>query len=133
MSCAGATSRGPTHDLVRGARSFLLLWGLPLALVVLGLAWPRVQVWLWVPAGVIAGSACLANASRCGRLHCYLTGPLFLAGAAATLLAHLGVLRLDPAWILAAMVIGTGIGYAAEWIRGAYVGASDADGGGGDA
>ena len=25
------------------------------------------------------GVACVANAARCGRTHCYLTGPFFLA------------------------------------------------------
>jgi hypothetical protein len=109
-------------DLVRGKRSFVLLWGLPMALVALGLVWPHARVWLWVPAGVVAGLGCLANASRCGRLHCFLTGPLFLLGAAATLAAHLGWISLRPGWILVAMVVGTALGYVAEWARGAYVG-----------
>lgn len=121
MSCE-TTTDGRTNDLVRGTRSFGVLWGLPLALVIGGIFWTSARVWLWVPAGTIAGLACLANASRCGRLHCFLTGPLFLAGAIATLLAHLGILRVDAFWILGAMVVGTAIGYAAEWARVAYVG-----------
>ena len=40
------------------------------------------------------GIACVANAVRCGRLHCYLTGPFFLALALVTLLYGLGVLPL---------------------------------------
>jgi hypothetical protein len=115
MSC------GPDDDLVRGRRSFLVLWGLPMALVALGLVWSSARVWLWVPAGGIAGTACLANASRCGRLHCFLTGPLFLLGAAATLASHFDLIALAPIWILAAMIVGTALGYAAEWARGAYV------------
>lgn len=117
MSC------GPDNDLVRGRRSFLILWGVPLALVALGLGWVDARAWLWVPALTIAGLACLANATRCGRLHCFLTGPLFLLGAAATLASRLGIITLASGWILAAMIVGTALGYAAEWIRGAYVGA----------
>ena len=116
MSC------GPGHDLVRGRRSFLVLWGVPLTLVALGLVWSDARAWLWGPAMTLAGLACLANAARCGRLHCFLTGPLFLLGAAATLAAHLGIVSLASSWILAAMIAGTALGYAAEWIRGTYVG-----------
>ena len=123
MSCPTTTAhRGRTSDLVRGTRSFLVLWGMPLALVIAGIIWTSARAWLWVPAGTIAGVACLANASRCGRLHCYLTGPLFLGGAVVTVLAHLDFLRVDPFWVLGAMVLGTAIGYGAEWLRGAYVG-----------
>ena len=114
---------GSTHsnDLVRRPLSFLALWGIPLALVLVGALWPGARVWLWVPADVIAGTGCLANASRCGRLHCFLTGPLFLLGGLATLLDHLGVVHVDATWIAVAMVVGTLLGYAAEWIGGAYV------------
>ena len=64
----------------------LLLWGLPVVLLAVGVFWSEVRVWLWTPALVVAGVACLANAFGCGRLHCYFTGPLFLLGAVATLL-----------------------------------------------
>lgn len=116
MSC------GPDNDLVRGRRSFLILWGVPLALIAVGLVWIQARAWLWVPALTMAGLACLANARRCGRLHCFLTGPLFLLGAAATLASRLGIVGLKSSSILAAMVIGTAVGYAAECIRGCYVG-----------
>ena len=77
------------NDLTRG-KIGLLLWGLPVVLLSLGLFWSEVRVWLWAPALVVAGVACLANAFRCGRLHCYFTGPLFLLGAAATLRENMG-------------------------------------------
>jgi hypothetical protein len=35
----------------------------------------------------VMGVACLLNARRCGRIHCYFTGP-FLIGAAAVALAY---------------------------------------------
>jgi hypothetical protein len=33
---------------------------------------------LWAVALSTMGIGCVANALRCGRLHCYLTGPFFL-------------------------------------------------------
>jgi hypothetical protein len=40
------------------------------------------------------GAACVANALRCGRMHCYLTGPFFLGMALVALLYGLGVVPL---------------------------------------
>ncbi len=36
----------------------------------------------------------MANALRCGRLHCYITGPFFVAMAIVTLLYGLGAVPL---------------------------------------
>ena len=76
MSCTnGGCARG---DLV-STRAALVLWWLPTTLVLIGLAAPSLRLWLWIPSFALMGIACLANARRCGRLHCFLTGPLFLA------------------------------------------------------
>jgi hypothetical protein len=40
------------------------------------------------------GVACIANAARCGRTHCYVTGPFFLAMAIVTFLYGVGIVRL---------------------------------------
>lgn len=112
-------------DLV-GSRLGWMVWGLPGALVAVGIAWGAARAWLWIPSLAVAGSACLANASRCGRLHCFVTGPLFLAGALATLLDSASVLAIDWRWILAAMIAGTAAGYGLEWIRGEYLGTQPA-------
>ena len=54
--------------------------------------WPIALVWM--------GTACLANARRCGRTHCYLTGPFFLVMAMAVLLHGYGLVPLGPhGWI----------------------------------
>lgn len=76
-----------SDDLTTG-RSALWLWRLPWLLVVIGAFWPAGLFWLWIPSFLVAGSACVANARRCGRLHCYATGPLYL-GAAAFLVLRL--------------------------------------------
>jgi hypothetical protein len=49
---------------------------------------------IWTVALAILGGACLANSLRCGRIHCYLTGPFFLIMALITLLYGSGVLPL---------------------------------------
>ena len=121
MSC-GETSNGACRkgDLVE-SRLAWLVWFLPSALVLAGVFWGSARAFLWIPSLVVMGGACLANAARCRRLHCHLTGPLFLLGAGATLLDALGVVRIDWPWILGALVAGTLLAFALEWARGKYV------------
>ncbi len=107
-------------DLV-GSRLGWVLWGLPIVLFVGGIAWTEARAWLWVPCLLVAGTACLANASRCGRLHCFVTGPVFLLGAVAMLFDASGVVEIDWRWILAMVIGGTASGYGIEWLRGRYV------------
>jgi len=49
---------------------------------------------VWTAALSIMGTACVANAVRCGRVHCYITGPFLLVMAVVTLLYGLGILPL---------------------------------------
>ena len=69
---------------------------------------------------LVMGAACLANAARCGRLHCYFTGPLFLLGAVASLLRGLDIVFLPWSWIGYVLLGGTLLAYVPEWIRGRY-------------
>lgn len=55
---------------------------------------PRTVVWILALALAWMGTGCLVNAQRCGRLHCYLAGPILLAGAAVAGLLGAGVLSL---------------------------------------
>ncbi len=80
------------NDLLRGWKS-VLLWCAPICAVFAGISWPSGRPWLWIPAFLVMGVACLVNAARCGRLHCYLTGPLFLLAAGYVVVADL---RLVP-------------------------------------
>ena len=55
------------------------------------------------------GTACIANAVRCGRWHCYLTGPFFVAMAIVTLLYGLGAVPLGAnGWNLISLTILAG-------------------------
>lgn len=70
------------------------------------------------------GIACLINARRCGRLHCFVTGPLFLIGAVATALDAFEITNLGG-WLIAGIVaVGTVIGYGLEWKYGTYASSS---------
>ena len=119
MSCGGDTSCGD-RDLVR-TRAALLIWCVPAALVLLGVFWTQARPALWIPSLVVMGTACLFNARRCGRLHCHITGPLFLVAALVTLLDALAVISIVWPWILIPPVAGTALGYGLEQLRGLYV------------
>ena len=67
----------------------------------------RAAVWA-VCLGVMA-SGCLINARRCGRLHCYFTGPFFILMALASLSYGFGWLPLGTSgwnWIGAVTLCG---------------------------
>src|SRR5260370_20589981 len=51
---------------------------------------------IWVVLFVWMGTGCILNARRCHRLHCYISGPAFLLGAAALGLFAAGVLTVGP-------------------------------------
>jgi len=62
------------------------------------------------------GGTCLANAARCGRIHCFFTGPFFILGAIASLGYGLAFLPLGLSgwkWIGIATIIGA---IALTWI-----------------
>jgi hypothetical protein len=61
---------------------------------------------IWTVALSVMGIACIANAARCGRMHCYVTGPFFLLMALGAFLYGAGVIHLGPnGWNLIGMTI----------------------------
>lgn len=95
-----------SQDLTSG-RAAVWLWRVPWLLVALGAFWPQARFWVWIPAFLVAGSACVANARRCGRLHCYATGPLYLGAAAYLVLALLrpGAVPFEAGTFLVTVVV----------------------------
>jgi hypothetical protein len=86
-----------SHDLLCNFWSQGLFFCLPaVAIVVTGISvfGNSIRTIVWTAALVLLGTACSINAARCGRIHCYLTGPFFLVMAAVTLLYGVGVLPL---------------------------------------
>jgi hypothetical protein len=51
---------------------------------------------IWAILFVWMGTGCILNARRCHRLHCYISGPSFLLGAAALGLFAAGMLTFGP-------------------------------------
>ena len=81
-------------DWASTRRGQLVGWALPAAGMVMGgvlhveaVVWPLALAWM--------GAACLANARRCGRVHCFFTGPFFLAMAALALAVGLDMVSLS--------------------------------------
>jgi uncharacterized membrane protein HdeD (DUF308 family) len=85
------------RDILSNPWLVLVLFGLPIiAIAIAG----RAQVsngWrtiVWTIALAVMGATCVVNAVRCGRVHCYLTGPFFLLMAVVTLLFGIGIVPL---------------------------------------
>jgi hypothetical protein len=93
-----------------GDARLLLIWGLPAAvLLVSPLVGTRYLVFLWPVLLAFMGFACLANASRCGRVHCYLTGPFMLVLAIVALLHGLAIISIgDQGWWILSVVFVLG-------------------------
>ncbi len=113
MTCL---ARSSSRDLV-ASRWALVLWGLPLALIVIGVLVSGARTALWVPAFSAMGLACLVNARVCGRFHCHVTGPLFLLAAAITLLDGIAIIAFASSWTLLIASVGTALAFAIEYGR----------------
>jgi hypothetical protein len=114
---SGSTRRG--DDLVH-KRIGLLVWCVPIAALIVGDLWVTARIWLWIPAFTVMGMACLANAARCGRVHCYLTGPVFLFAAIYTALSALHLVPLRAAVLLDSVLALTVLAFLAEIPIGQY-------------
>jgi hypothetical protein len=91
------SNTGNSRDILASSwPSFLVFWLPAIAIVVVANSGFS-SIWrtiVWPATLAIMGTACIGNALRCGRLHCYFTGPFFLAMALFTLLFGLGLFPL---------------------------------------
>src|SRR5262245_43623020 len=97
-------------------RVFMLYWLPAFAIVAVGplaiSSGSRAVV--WAVALATMGTACIVNALRCGRVHCYLTGPFFFLLALVALSYGLGILHLGAnGWNLLGLI--TLLGTIARW------------------
>lgn len=100
----------PSRDLAATPLGFALHWGPPILamLAAITLAHP-LKTWVWVAALVWMGGLCLWNARRCGRRHCFWTGPFFLTMTLPVLAYGYAILPLGPdGWKWLGMSIGLG-------------------------
>ena len=106
------TITSPSRDILsRPLLAFVVFWIPAIAIAVtgrsqFGVGWRTI---VWTAALSIMGIACIANAVRCGRIHCHISGPFFLVMAIATVLYGLGVLPLGThGWNLIGLTILVG-------------------------
>jgi hypothetical protein len=74
---------------------------------------------IWTTSFGGSGLLCLVNVVRSRRFHCMYTGPIFLAGAAATVLRAAGAVALPWSWIGGSVFVGVVGALAWERLRGA--------------
>ena len=117
---------GPAGDLTRGRGRLFLVYGVPLiAMQLVGnLSNSTLAVaGTWAAGFAVMGTACVVNALRCGRVHCWFTGPWFLLAAAVTVLRYVEVIGLTWPTILNAGLLGALLlFFVSENIWGKYFG-----------
>ena len=114
------SSECANRDLA-SSRTGLIVWGVPALLVLGGVAFAGARPLLWAVGFFAAGAACLANARRCGRTHCYITGPLYLGLSAASVLIGLGVLSWSWWSLLLLSGAGTFLAHVPEFLGKRYL------------
>jgi hypothetical protein len=103
----------PARDLLSDRRTTILVYVVPTAAIVatsVGGVGEIVITIVWTLAFAVMGIACVVNVVRCGRVHCYFTGPFLLLVAAAALLHGLRVISLGPKgweWLSVVAIAGT--------------------------
>ncbi len=103
------TKTNKSRDILASPPLALALFWIPaIAIVVTGSSNFR-DGWrtlVWTAALITMGTACITNAYRCRRVHCYITGPFFILMAVVTLLYGLGVTPLGRnGWNLIGLTI----------------------------
>jgi hypothetical protein len=91
--------------------AFLVFWLPAIAIVAAGTQkfTGRERAITWAVALATMGVACLVNALRCRRVHCYLTGPFFLLMAFVSLSCGLNILPLGAyGWNLIGLTVLVG-------------------------
>jgi hypothetical protein len=94
------------------AMTFVLFYG---ASLLLGRFWPAVQHYPDAVLLTALAAACLVNFRRNRTLHCGLTGPIFLLGAVAALVAEAGFWRVDQSALWCVVLTGVCLAFLIEW------------------
>lgn len=98
------------RDMLCNGATMFLFWCLPACAFAVGFfVSPGLRTVFWTLSLGFMGTLCLLNASRCGRIHCYFTGPFFILAALASLGYGIGFLPFGPSgwkWIGNITMIG---------------------------
>jgi hypothetical protein len=86
------------HDLAARPLTAFFLWCVPLAIGVAASLFVRfpLDAAVWAICFAWMGGGCILNGTRCRRVHCYIAGPVLVAGAAVTGLIAAGILPIGP-------------------------------------
>lgn len=121
IGAASSSVKAPQADWASGLRG-CITWGIPATVLIMSPV--RYLVIVWPAALTFMGLACLLNARRCGRVHCYVTGPFFLLLALVGLLYGLGVVPLGArGWSMLSIGLVAGsvvLICVPEWLFGRY-------------
>ncbi len=82
----------------------------------------EVTLWALAVGWFVIGGFCLWNFRSCGRIHCSITGPGFIAFGAVTLLGALGLIDI-PSWVIwtafaSVMIVGFGLEFRQRKVAG---------------
>lgn len=116
-----------SRDLLSDRFATIAIYWLPIAVLIVSGFFTISNTWrsaIWAVALITMGAGCVFNALRCGRVHCYATGPFFLLLAAVAILYGLGIAPLGPrGWntiALVTLVGGVALYYLPELFFGRY-------------
>lgn len=118
-----------TNDHAAQPLPFFWSWGLPIVIlistnVMSGFAPFPAIVAIMSGAFFWMGLACVLNAKRCRRRHCYYSGPIFIVGGIAVLLVGFEIISIGPDGLI--IIVGSTLTlalltYLSEPIFGKYV------------
>lgn len=118
-TAATAAGNCRTNDWVGTWRGWAI-WGSALVMLILGGHFSGARTWLWFFGFLAAGAACVINAARCGRRHCYFTGPALLLGAGYMGLVGLHFVAMNENLVLNAVAGVAVLGCLMEHSLGRY-------------
>ncbi len=109
------------EDLTRDKLKAFLLWGLPIIFLLASASlWPQARGIPWSIAFLWIGGACLANAVRCHRAHCYFMGPFFLILGLLSILNATEFASIPWKYIGWAAGLGALLSFLPEWLGKKY-------------
>lgn len=117
---------GAQRDWVASYRTCVIAWGIP-AVAFVGAIFvpPPAKTVIWIVALIWMGAACVLNARRCSRTHCYFTAPFFLVMTVPVALHGFDILSFGPGgwnWLGNAIGIGAALLWCLpEHFLGTYV------------